>query len=738
MGRTSKSIILKNNQSHIPFILIAIGFAILIVLSKVGIDAINPLNDQWLMTSGSDWTPDYMAWGFYRNAEWNFPLGVFTGYSFPEQVSIGLTGAIPLVAVPLKILDPILPDQFQHFGLWLLLCYILQAIFSYHLLRLWGIKDRMLLALGSCMFVISYTLLDRIAHTNLCAHWEILAGLCLYFSPSYKNSWWKHGLIIFASIWTHPYLIVFTIFIAWADFLKIGINHKVKITQVAFYFVSSLLFAAGAWYLIGNHVLDSEQARGSGFGVFSANLNTFFTPKTDGGIMPALPRHYSTQYEGVAYLGIGVLVSLLFFPYLIYKKKTTLPSLNRLKWPIIILATGMFFFSLSNQICINEKLLLHYKLPEWAMDKAAILRASGRYIWLIHYLILGSFVFILSKTQIKAHYKYAWLIAILLINIADFWPQIKPNDYTHTYYPVIPDFDSNFWNEVISEAEDFIMYPAHNRNYKVYADDMAFAKVAMLSKQKFNSGHLARFNSELRDWYRSQVQDTLINQSHLYSNKTIVSSKKYLPQFSDLVEQGNHELIEVNEYFAFVPKNGNYIKKHGNLHHSFKQDSLSIRKEKFWAYSQRNKNNYLLIAVKDEASNRLKHCSEIVKSMKNSGSKLIDLNYRESYIAIMKGEELIYEAFGRDFKNSSVQLDTTLQFQNQEKLIEIFSADMDNGNEARIFVEGVDYSINDRGLNIVSLDEQGNITETTCFDTYQQCHHQSEKSSLYYDLWRKE
>ena len=104
----------------------------------------------------------------------------------------------------------------------------------------------------------------------------------------------------------------------------------------------------------------------------------------------------------------------------------------------------------------------------------------------------------------------------------------------------------------------------------------------------------------------------------------------------------------------------------------------------------------------------------------------------------MKGEELIYEAFGRDFKNSSVQLDTTLQFQNQEKLIEIFSADMDNGNEARIFVEGVDYSINDRGLNIVSLDEQGNITETTCFDTYQQCHHQSEKSSLYYDLWRKE
>ena len=427
---------MKNRQSHIPFLLIAVGFAIAIFLSKVGLSALNPLNDQWLMTSGSDWTPDYMAWGFYRNADWSFPLGIFKGYSFPEEVSIGLTGAIPLVAVPLKLFRSFLPEVFQHFGMWLLSCYILQSIFSYRLLRLLGVKDKLLLALGSCIFVISYTLLDRIAHANLCAQWLILAGLCVYFSPHHKNSWWQHGLIIFASVWTHPYLIIFTISIAFVDYIKLSLCKKIKYTKAIIFSLSSLAFAVTAWFLIGNHILESDQARGAGFGVFSANLNTFFTAKTDGGLMPALPRYYETQFEGVAYLGIGILVSLLFFPFIWYKKLAKFPKFSLFKWPIIALALGMFVFSLSNQVTLNNTLVMYYKLPEWAMDKASILRASGRYVWLIYYIILAWFIVILTRTDIKAIYKYVWLILIIGINISDFWPQIKPNHYTRNFTPV--------------------------------------------------------------------------------------------------------------------------------------------------------------------------------------------------------------------------------------------------------------------------------------------------------------
>lgn len=737
LGRTSKAVILKNNQTHIPFILAAVTFAIAIFLSKVGINALNPLNDQWLMASGSDWTPDYMAWGFYRNAEWSFPLGIFTGYSYPEQVSIGLTGAIPLLAVPLKLFSPILPDTFQHFGIWLLLCYILQALFSYKLLSLWGIKDRILLALGSCFFVISYTLLDRIAHTNLCGHWEILAGLCIYFSTDHKHSWWKHGLVIFASVWTHPYLIVFTVFIAWADFIKIWITKKVNFIKVGLYFIASLMFVMAAWFLIGNHILESDQAKGEGFGVFSANLNTFFTPKTDGGIMPALPRYYETQFEGVAYLGIGILVSLLFLPFLFFKKLTRFPSINSFKWPILVLALGMFFFSLSNQISLNDKLLMYYKLPEWAMDKASILRASGRYVWLIYYLILGAFIYVISNIEMKKHYKYAWLGIVLVINVADFWPQIKPNSYTHQYHPVIENFESDFWNEVIAVADDFIMFPPHHRNYRKYADDMAFAEVAMKNKRNFNSGHLARFNSKLRNQYTTGIRDTLETMPDLFDNKTLITSKTHLPVFSQLVEAGNHRIFEVNSYYAFIPIKGNYMRAHENMEQQFYRDTLSLQKENFGVYTQRNKNNYLLFAVMDEASSKMRSCEDFITYTQNTGSKMMDLNFRESYISIIKGDQVMYEAFGRDAESATVKLDTILSFGGEKKLIELFSADKNNGNEARIFVEGKNYAVNDRGLNIVSLDENGEVVESTHFDTFQQCHHQSEKSALYYVVWRR-
>lgn len=729
---------IQNKQKHHYFYIgAAILFAVVIFLSKIGVSALNPTYDAWLMTSGSDWTPDYMAWGFYRSSDWTFPLGIFTGYSFPEQVSLGLTGGIPLLAVPLKLFDPLLPKVFQHFGIWLLLCYILQAFFSYHLLRLWGIKDRVLLSLGACFFVISYTLLDRIAHTNLCGHWEILASLCVYFSKSPQKAWWKHGLLIFASVWTHPYLIIFTIFIALADYVKLYLIGKINLIKAGLYIISIVAFAGLAWFLIGNHILESDQARGEGFGVFSANLNTFFTPKTDGGIMPALARYYDTQFEGVAYFGIGILISILFFPFLFFKRIAFFPKINTLKWPLLILALGMFLFSLSNQICLNNTLVLYYKLPTWAMDKASILRASGRYVWLIHYIMLGSFIYVIAQSKLKQTVKYIWLGCVLGITIADFWPQIKPSPFIHTFHPVVEGFEKDFWTQVIDEADDFIMFPAHERNYERYADDMLFAEIAMKVRTKFNSGHLARFNSNIRDQYKKAIQDTIETKPELYGNKTIITSKKHLPIFSELMKQGNHRILEANDYYAFVPRNGTFLSMESDVLDAFHKDTIKIAKEDFGVYTQRNRNNYFLMAVMDEASAKLKSCPDFVTYFSLNKSNILDLGFRESYVGIFKGQELLQEIRGKDHQDRSVKLDTILNLNQNEKAIELFSADKDNGNEARIFVDGINYALNDRGLNIVTINEDGQVIESTRFDTFQECHHETKNSALYYTVWRK-
>lgn len=710
-------------------------------MSKIGIDALNPLNDVWLMSSGSDRTPDYMAWAYYRNSDWHFPLGLFAGYSFPETVSIGLTGAIPLLAVPAKMLSGVLPEVFQYFGLWLLLCYILQAVFSYKLLENLGLRNEWLLALSSCMLVISYTFLDRIAHMNLCAHWQILAGLCLYFSSDSKSSWWKHGLLVFASVWTHPYLIVFTISIAFADFFKHGLVNLQSWLRVGLNMLLMIVVIVIAWLLIGNHIMDSEQAKAEGFGVFSANLNTFFTAKTEGGILPPLPRYHETQFEGVAYLGLGVLVSMLFFPFLWYKNLLKIPKWNMRFLPILILAIAMFIFSLSNQITLNDQLIWHYQLPPSLMEIASILRGSGRYVWLIHYLLLSGILVLISTSRIKNTYKYIWLFAMLLVTVIDFWPQIKPDTYISEPRQIIKGFQAEFWEDVIAMSDKFIMYPPHTRNYKKYCDDMAFAEIAVKNKLTFNSGHLARFDLALRKKYRQGLKDTLSNYPQFLDSTTIVTSGKYLEDFHNLINLGSHEILEANEYYAFVPHNSRFLADRERTISSFTPDSVHVTTEEFGAFAQRNQGAYLLISVKNEASRKLHTCSEIISFFNDTGSRAAELAYTEAYVGIFKDGELLAEKFGNSQDNGKVTIDTLLYFDQddgrQKKLVEIYSADVENGNEARIFVGDENLAVNYRGLNIVTLDSSGELLESTRFDTYSHCHHNSEKSELHYKIWRR-
>lgn len=73
-----------------------------------------------------------------------------------------------------------------------------------------------------------------------------------------------------------------------------------------------------------------------------------------------------------------------------------------------------------------------------------------------------------------------------------------------------------------------------------------------------------------------------------------------------------------------------------------------------------------------------------------------------------------------------------------QKNIELFSSDMDNGNEARIFVEGVNHAVNERGLNIVVLSNEGELIANANFDTYQQCFQIVNKDTTGYKLWIRE
>ena len=115
---------LKNN---FYVILAALTGAVIFILIY-GINVLNPCFTGWIFTNEAiDLPQHYIGWEFFRNTDWQFPLGVFNTLSYPVNTSIINMDAIPIFAVFFKMFSGILPETFQYLGFFGLICYILQC-----------------------------------------------------------------------------------------------------------------------------------------------------------------------------------------------------------------------------------------------------------------------------------------------------------------------------------------------------------------------------------------------------------------------------------------------------------------------------------------------------------------------------------------------------------------------------------------------------------------------------------
>lgn len=124
------------------------------------------------------------------------------------------------------------------------------------------------------------------------------------------------------------------------------------------------------------------------------------------------------------------------------------------------------------------------------------------------------------------------------------------------------------------------------------------------------------------------------------------------------------------------------------------------------------KENYIvLMAVKDEASMAV--TSNILQKMSEMGlKKSLEGKMQYSYIAVLDGKENIYENLSTD----ELFWDMILEGHK----IHIESAGYNVGNNSVIEIDGTDYSVNGRGLNIVIFDKKSQtVADSVCIDFYE-------------------
>src|SRR5579859_7185845 len=140
----------------------------------LGLQRIDPQAIGWLLNG--DWAQHYAGWTTFRNDGWHWPLGAMPDLLYPVGSSIVYTDSLPLLALPLKLVAPLLPASFQYIGFWMALNFTLQGAFGALLLRTRSTSPTAALA-AALLFAAAPVLIARINHDTLTAHWLLLAAL---------------------------------------------------------------------------------------------------------------------------------------------------------------------------------------------------------------------------------------------------------------------------------------------------------------------------------------------------------------------------------------------------------------------------------------------------------------------------------------------------------------------------------------------------------------------------------
>lgn len=381
--------ILKRNRALAGGMLLGICSFLLLY----GIRILNVTYDDWLLTGG-DLSQHYLGWCFFRTSDWTFPIGLMDRISYPNHVSIIFTDSIPLFAIIFKLFRSWLPETFQYFGIWGLLCFALQGGLGALLIRHFVKKDGYAIA-GSLFFVLAPIEIYRMyMHTALGAQWLLLAGLLMGLERSrigLKNK------VIFTALLgglcgnIHMYFIPMCGIILGAFWVEDVIYQK-KILPVILQGGTYCAFAVAAVVLLGGLSHDHQLDAG-GLGQFSFNLNGLVNPQGWSKLLPDLPLYGDGAGEGLAFPGLGILVALLVSIILLaFCKKSRLAvkkRINRNNWiaySIIIVVSTVI--SVSHRLALGGQVIWEIPYPKCLVSLWGMFRSSGRFIWPVVYLVI--------------------------------------------------------------------------------------------------------------------------------------------------------------------------------------------------------------------------------------------------------------------------------------------------------------------------------------------------------------
>lgn len=438
-----------------------------------GVHILNPTYTDWLLTSeDGDLTQHYIGWKFYRHASWRFPFGLIDTMAYPNETSVIFTDSIPLFAFTFKLFRFLLPARFQYFGWFGLMCFMLQGALGAKLVKKY-LNSSLGVVLGGMLFVLSPVFIDRMYWmTSLAAHFLCLIALLfiVYYDEVYyrtKKAVIGWGVLGILCAGIHIYFLPMCGIIL-LGFMLMDVVKRSKKWQALLPLGAYLAGAAVTVFLFGGFG-SGMKAGNDGLGYYSYNLNGLFNPHGWSAYLKDM-FYTDSQYEGFAYLGLGVLALLLFAAVLWLgnnlpgrvKQASEKQGGNTIAvwcrkhicgivWTLIIILT--LTVSVSNVVMYNDKVLWEIALPEAIYKLWSVFRATGRLIWPVVYLLVLGAVCMDGKL-VNARTKNLMLAVCLLLQIMDIKGMLASKNEiynkTDSYQTLLP---SEAWAMIGNETQ---------------------------------------------------------------------------------------------------------------------------------------------------------------------------------------------------------------------------------------------------------------------------------------------
>jgi len=487
---------------------IFVGTTVFLLL--VGPQVLWPTYTMWMRWGDS--AQHYYGWEFFRRSPLlQFPLGESPGFGVGYASSVVYTDSIPLLAIPLKYLTFWFDADFQYFGVWLLFCYVAQHFVALRLLRRLG-SSIFVASVGATFFVIAPLFLFRqtilgYGHMALVGHFLLLTAFLLAINGSHRT--WQWVALLATSVLVQFYLFVM-VALVWAFVMvrlitsRTGKGRQIVIDIGVTVGVVVLVMWSAGYFSAGN---SAEE----GFGIFRADLATFLDPETFTTTkwssivpnQPVVPNNVDGTFEGFAFLGTGILLASLWavVSLVSWRRPLWTPSpdthshFSRL-FPVAILC---FVFSLSNNITFRvERFLI--PLPgslEWLGNT---LRASGRFVWPLAYVLMLYVIVNVSRTLPP---RVSAVIIVLLLAVQVIDSRIALRETRERFDD--PSYEESIlqsidWQRLAKGRSRLIIDPPQYKGF-VWQD---FAEFALREDMTTNASYLSRV--DYQRLYESEVR----------------------------------------------------------------------------------------------------------------------------------------------------------------------------------------------------------------------------------------